>query len=31
MRLEKDEFKLKHRAQDATFTGMKTYKKEERD
>jgi len=31
MRLEKEEFKMKHRAQDPSYTGMKTYKPEERE
>ncbi len=31
MRMEHDEFKLKHRAQDPAYTGMKTYKAEEKE
>ena len=31
IKLEHDDFKLMHRAQDPSYTGMKTYKKEEKD
>lgn len=31
IKLQHDEFKMKHRAQDPSYTGMKTYKLEEKE